>query len=126
MYLEFNNISEARQFSKYFYRLFVHKDEGTIFIYNFFECEKGKGWVDIPKGSMFMRHKRRSNFKDIFDRIKPILSPIFTTPMREVKADMIDSRRLDVNQLMRDNCTLRTKAYLYKNGHILKAYEQSI
>ena len=119
MYIEFNNIEDARVFNKQFYRLFVHKDSSSsVFLYYFFEGNKGKGWVEIPPGTLFMRHKRRSNFKLIFDKIKPILSTIFTTPIRQIKEEMTDSRRLDVNQLMRDNCILRTREYLISNGHL--------
>ena len=124
MYIKFKNISEARTFSKYFYRLFIHTPSSTTtHLYDSFQGDKGFGWVVIPKGSLFMRHKRRTNFKSIFDKIKPIISTIFTTPISEVKTDMIDKRRLDVNQFMRDNCTTRTRAYLYKNGHLTKEDE---
>tara|TARA_R110000803_G_C11958223_1_gene318411 strand:- start:130 stop:519 length:390 start_codon:yes stop_codon:yes gene_type:complete len=119
VFIKFNNIQEARAFNNQFYRLFTQKDiKESVCLYEMFECLKGNGWIEIPTGSLFMVHKRRSNFKEIFDIIEPILAPIFTTPMSEVKLDMIDERRLDVNQLMRDNCTLRTRAYMYKNGHL--------
>lgn len=126
MYIEFNNISEARIFSRQFYKLFVHKEESTIFLYDVFKCELNKGWVEIPNDTLFMRHKRRSNFSDIFSRIKPILTPIFTTPIREVRSQMTDSRRLDVNKLMRDNCILRDRAYMYANGHLIQQDESDI
>jgi len=122
-YIKFNTIKDAQTVSKEVYKLFTNKSEDTKYLYHFFKCNKGFGWLEIPKGKLTMKHNRKSNFNYVFTKLKEILDPIFKTPMDELKPQMIDEHTYDLNGVFIGNCDVKDLDYLYTNGHIDKPTE---
>lgn len=118
MYIKFNNISDAREVSKQAYKLFTNKTGVSTYLYHTFECLKGFGWLEIPTGELIMKHNKKSNFNYVFDTLTPILDPIFKTPLKDIKPQMIDQYTYDINEVFLSNTNAVDRQYLIDNEHI--------